>query len=346
VILDDTALPLLLDALEREARLNDTGRMLTDRFLARLREVRAQLVEYVERHPDVRDVEIDTPLFVTGAPRAGTTLLFALLAEDQRHRAPLGWELLLPVPPPIGDDDPARVARAEHELRAMADATGGSLDAIHTYGALLPKECLSAMSFVYRSEEFTARYHVPTYVQWLQSCDMRPAYEAHRLVLQVLQHTATGDGPRRWVLKSPVHIHSLPTLFAVYPDARVVVNHRDPAEVLGSVNSLVATLRAAHSDHVDVDEIATYHADLYGRSLDALVDVDDDRVHHVRYADLSADPVGVVRKLYAELDEPLSADADARMRAYVAAQPRPSHPYETARNVDGRFARYRVAFGV
>jgi hypothetical protein len=346
-MLDDAGSAILLDALEHEARLNDTGRALTERFLSRLREVRAQLVEYVERHPDVRDVTIDAPLFVTGAPRAGTTLLFALLAEDPRHRAPLGWELLLPVPPPIGDDDAARVARAQHELRAMANATGGSLDAIHTYGALLPKECLSAMSFVYRSEEFTARYHVPTYVQWLQSCDMGPAYEVHRLVLQVLQHTAMGgDGPRRWVLKSPVHIHSLPTLFTVYPDARVVVNHRDPAEVLGSVNSLVATLRSAHSDHVDVEGIARYHADLYGRSLDALVDVADDRVHHVRYADLAADPVAVGGTVYPALDHPSPAHADARMRAYVAAQPRPTHPYETARTVDDRFARYRRAFDV
>lgn len=344
-MLDDAGLPILLDALEREARLSDTGRDLTARFLSRLHEVRGQLAEFVGRDPSVERAAIREPLFVTGAPRAGTTLLFALLAEDPRHRAPLGWELLLPVPPPIGQDTERRVERAEHELRSMAEATGGSLDAIHRYGARLPKECLSAMSFVYRSEEFTARYHVPSYVEWLQSCDMRPGYDVHRLVLQVLQHAAGDDG-RAWVLKSPVHIHSLSTLFAVYPDARVVVNHRDPAEVLGSVNSLVATLRSAHSDHVDVDEIARYHEDLYGGSLDALVDVDDRRVHHVRYADLSSDPVGVVRKLYADLDLPVSTEAEARMRAYVDAQPRPSHPYETARDVDDRFARYRARFGV
>lgn len=346
--LDDAGLAVLLDALGSEARLNDTGRTLTDRFLGRLHEVRAQLVGYVGRNPSVTDVDIREPLFVTGAPRAGTTLLFALLAEDPRHRAPLGWELLYPVPPPLGDDDATRVERAERELRSMAEATGGSLDAIHTYGARLPKECLSAMSFVYRSEEFTARYRVPTYVDWLQACDMRPAYEVHRLVLQVLQRAARGDDAGRgWVLKSPVHIHSLPTLLAVYPDARVVVNHRDPTEVLGSVNSLVATLRSAHSDHVDVDEIARYHADLYARSLDALVDVDDARVQHVRYTDLAADPLAVMRTLYADLGMELTGDAHARMRAYVTAQPRPSHPYESSpAGDDTRFARYRAAFDV
>lgn len=344
-MLDDAGLPVLLDALEREARLNDTGRALTERFLSRLREVRAQLVAHVSRDPGARDVDVRAPLFVTGAPRTGTTLLFALLAEDPVLRAPRGWELLYPVPPPVGADDATRLALAERELRGLAEATGGALDAIHEYGARLPKECLSAMSIVYRSEEFTARYRVPSYVAWLQACDMRPAYDVHRLVLQVLQRT-TDDRERTWVLKSPVHVHSLPALLGVYPDARIVVTHRNPAEVLGSVNSLVATLRAAHSDHVDVDEIARYHADLYGRSLDALVDVDDDRLHHVRYADLAADPLGVVRKVYAELDLRLSFDADARMRTHVDAQPRPSHAYAPAPTSDSGFARYRERFGV
>ena len=47
------------------------------------------------------------------------------------------------------------------------------------------------MSFVFRSEEFTARYHVPSYARWLGACDMTPAYEWHRLVLQVLQRRFT-----------------------------------------------------------------------------------------------------------------------------------------------------------
>ena len=51
-----------------------------------------------------------------------------------------------------------------------------SMDVIHEYGARLPKECLSAHSFALRSEEFTARYSVPTYERWLLAADMTPAY--------------------------------------------------------------------------------------------------------------------------------------------------------------------------
>ncbi len=54
------------------------------------------------RHP-LADEVIDRPLFVTGEPRSGTTLLHALLAEDDRSRALRFWEVMYPAPPPGWD---------------------------------------------------------------------------------------------------------------------------------------------------------------------------------------------------------------------------------------------------
>ena len=236
---DDFLEPLavLLPALEGEAELTILGRWITRRFLLRLLEVRAHTVAYVRRRP-------------CGARRgdrpAGVRDGRAAHGHDHPPRAcsrrtrpsacPEGWELLRPVPPPdpASFPDAARVALADRELRMPALATG-TLDAIHEYSGRMHKECVSSMSFVFRSEEFTARYHVPSYARWLGTCDMTPAYEWHRLVLQVLQRRFANT---HWVLKSPVHLHSLPTLLAVYPDARLVITHRDPLTVLGSVTSL------------------------------------------------------------------------------------------------------------
>ena len=66
-----------------------------------------------------------------------------------------------------------------------------------------------------------------------------------------------------WVLKSPVHVSALPTLLAVYPDARLAITHRDPLTVLASLTSLVATLRWAHSDRVDFADIGAYHENMW-----------------------------------------------------------------------------------
>ena len=348
-------LDVLLPALEDEAELTILGRWLTRRFVLRMLEVRLQLVAYVKSDPGVRDEPIDEPLVVTGAPRTGTTILHSLLMQDPVNRGPVGWELLRPVPPPDPDrrDDDPRIALADRELRAPAMVVDG-LDAIHVYGGLMPKECLSAMSFEFRSEEFTARYHVPTYADWLFSCDMTPAYEMHKLVLQVLQRRT---GPAQWVLKSPVHLHSLPVLLAVYPDARVAITHRDPLTVLPSVSSLVSTLRYAHSDRVDMTEIGRFHTDLYHSDLEGLVDASLPRVqvHHSRYADFMSDPFGVVRSVYAAFGRELSADAEVRMKAHLADRPKDrhgTHEYSFEHlgldraTESARFARYRDHFAV
>lgn len=316
-------LDVLLPALEREAELTVLGRWITRRFLLRLLEVRAQTVAYVRDDPGVADEEVREPVFIAGAPRTGTTILHALLAQEPGTRVPEGWELLRPVPPPdpMSFPDDARVALADRELRRPALVVSG-LDAIHEYGGRMHKECVSSMSFEFRSEEFTARYRVPSYVAWLADCDMRPAYEWHRLVLQILQRRYDGA---RWVLKSPVHMHSLPTLLAVYPDARIVFTHRDPLAVLGSVTSLIATMRYAHSDAVHFADVGSYHADLYGRSLDRLVDLSESgaldaaRIHHTHYAGFMADPLGTMATVTDALGRPLTSDTRDAMRSYLAA---------------------------
>ena len=352
-------LDLFLDALAAEANLNLIGRWMTRRFLMRLLIGRVQLTSFTASHPGVLAEQIVEPLVVTGPPRSGTTILHALLAPDPGHRAPVGWELLYPVPPPRGataGPDP-RVALADHELRLLAHVSA-DLDAIHEYSGQMTKECISAMSFAFRSEEFTSRTRVPTFAAWLAACDMRPAYDSHRLVLQMLQHAAA---PRRWTLKSPVHLHSVGTLLAVYPDARIVITHRDPLTIIGSVTSLIATLRWAHSDTVDFAEIARAHARMYHADLDGLAaawahgDLDPARVHHVRYADFMASPIETVRGVYDAAGWKLTADAEARMVEYLRRRPQGLHGAHVYSFDDlgldraterARFARYQDVFGV
>lgn len=323
----------LLRALEQEADLTLMGRWMARRFLLRLLEVRLQLMAYLRADPGVRDEPIERPLFVAGAPRTGTTILHELLAEDPALRAPLGWELLRPLPPP--DPDPARratdprVGLADRELVLPQTVVSG-LASIHAYGARKPKECVSAMSFTFLSEELTARYHVPAFEAWLEQIDMAPAYRMHRLVLQILQRRS---GPTAWVLKSPVHLRSLPTLFAAYPDAQVAVTHRDPLRVLASLTSLIATLRHAHSDRVDFEALGAALARRYRRIFDDLVEwteqkrLPEARLHHSRYADFLDDPVAVVRDLYRRFDRRLD---EARLAAGLADRSRSgrgSHEY-------------------
>src|SRR5690242_10644179 len=71
--------------------------------LERLRNLLVDRLAYVRdrtSHPGITDERVDSPIFVLGLARSGTTLLQVLLAEDPAHRAPLLWETMLPSPPP------------------------------------------------------------------------------------------------------------------------------------------------------------------------------------------------------------------------------------------------------
>ena len=360
---DDFVEPLTLfcHGLEHQADLTVMGRWMSRRMILRLLEVRIQLTGYLAADPGTQDEPINQPIFVIGAPRTGTTVMHGVLAQDPAHRAPEGWELLRPVPPPHPDPeiraaDP-RIALAGAEL-VMPQVVASGLLAIHEYSGRMYKECLSAMSFEFRSEEMVSRTDVPAYQAWLDTADFRPAYRTYRRVLQVLQRRMP---TRRWVLKSPAHLQGLPALMEVFDDARFVITHRDPTAILPSVTSLIATMRWAHSDQVDFAAIGRYHLELYGRSLDNLIDLIDsgrlpaDRTAQVPHRLVSTDGVAAARSVYQQLGMELTPAVEDAMAAYVAATPpgkHGEHRYQfedlglTRAEVRARFARYIGRFDI
>ncbi len=354
-------LTLFCHGLENEADLTVMGRWMSRRMILRLLEVRIQINDYLAADPGTFDEPIDQPIFVIGAPRTGTTVMHGLLAQDPAHRAPEGWELLRPVPPPDPDPDiraaDPRIALAGAEL-VMPQTVASGMLSIHEYSGRMFKECLSAMSFEFRSEEMVSRTDVPSYQAWYDTADLRPAYRTYRRVLQILQRRMP---TRRWVLKSPAHLQGLPALMEVFDDARFVITHRDPTAILPSVTSLIATMRWAHSERVDFAAIGRYHLELYARSLDNLIDLIDsgrlpsDRTAQVPHRQVSTEKLAAVRSVYEQLGMELSADAEAAMAAYVDATPpgkHGEHRYEfedlglTRTEVRARFARYIDRFDI
>src|SRR5258705_9303418 len=89
--------------------------------------------------------------------------------------------------------------------------------------------------------------------------DFPAAMNYRRAVLQSLQHGA----PRRtWVLKTPVYLMMLDLLFASYPDASVIMTHRDPVKTLTSGLSTIAAVRWLRSDHVELEKLDGYGSGL------------------------------------------------------------------------------------
>jgi Sulfotransferase family len=343
---------MVLQGLEAEARLTLVGRMAARQDILGLLANRLRLEEDSKRHPEIGAQEVPRPLFIVGLPRTGSTLLHHLLAQDPASRVAQAWEVMSPSPPPEARTyrtDP-RIAKAARQL-AWFDALTPDFKAIHPLGAQLALECIAIMSPTFLASRFHTSYHVPTYQEWLERQDLRPAYRFHRRFLQQLQWRAPAQ---RWVLKAPAHLFGIRALLDVYPDAGVILTHRDPLEVVGSLASLTTALRGTFSDDVHPEQVGPEMTRRWADGLArALRDRDDglvpaDRFFDVRYVDLVRDPIGTVRSIYDHYGIRFTPAAEERMRRFLARHPKDKHgrhSYTLAEfglNADEEAARYRT----
>jgi hypothetical protein len=337
------------------ARLHPRGTAAVEAQLHEHLVNRLRIDAWLARHPEVLEQRVTSPIVVVGLPRTGTTLLSCLLGRDDRHRALMGWEAHDPLPPPEAATfatDP-RVGARRDLTRALHDANP-ALAAMHFEDPDDPTECTTLLAQDLKSFLLVATANVPAYVEWLVACDHASAYRHHHRALQVLQSRAPG----RWSLKSPDHALAVDALLAEYPDARLVMTHRDPVEAVASMCSLVRAWAGAFSDADHRDAVAESWTELLATCAERVMafrDVHgDERFHDVAYDDLVADPLGVMRSIYGWLGEDLPPVAEAAMARYVDEHPQGSrgrHEYRLddlrldARRVTDRFAAYVERFG-
>lgn len=287
---------------------------------------RLRIEALLARHPEIHDIEIVRPMFITGLPRSGTTHLVNLLAADSRFRSLPLWEADQPVPdrgdgPGVNGVDPrfSRCAAAWERMRAcnpyLAAWHPMNPDSIHEDIELWANDF--------------AGYHIewifqmaPGWQRYYLSEDQTPHYEYLKTVLKILQWYAGGE---RWLLKCPQHLENLGVLARVFPDATVVTTQRDP---VGSVQS-AATMRAYGArtcyHEFDVDEIFEYWTKLLARLLrSGLVgrrSLPPERFLDVYFDRFTADTMTTVTRVYEHAGIELTDSARDAIAGYVDSHP-------------------------
>jgi hypothetical protein len=350
-------LEVLCQSLSSEAQLNQIGvAVVPGAVLAGLTN-RLKIVEWVKRHPQVSDELIEAPFIVVGMFRAGTTFLSHMLEKDARHRPLLRWEAGDSTPPPtpasLHSDPRIAAARA---AAAMLDQINPRVRVVQSEEPDGPTECIAVLNQDFKSLLWEAMANVPAYGAWLHAADHRSAYDYHHRALQVLQ---SGGVRGRWSLKSPHHALHLEVLNAVYPDARLVMMHRDPLVLCASVCSLITTLTRTFSDADHGRYIADHWTQMLERSVASVAAFraahPDKRICDVHYADLVRDPLGTMRSVYAAFGDELSGQALGAMTQHVESHPKGKfgrHAYDLAEfgldagAIRDRFRHYVERYGI
>lgn len=325
---------VLLDSYATEAGLTPAGNARMRGGVKGLLAARLVAEAGFAAQPDHAEVQIERPVFVVGLPRSGTTLLQRLLTADPAAQGLEQWLTDLPQPRPPRDTweaDPIFSAMQAGYQRFHE--SNPELAGLHYTDAASHEECWRLLQQAGTSVAFETQAHVPSYSAWLERQDWTPAYRRHRRLLQLI---GLDDRDRRWVLKNPSHLIALDALLEVYPDAIVLVTHRDPVTCVASMCSLAEASTRGTSTTFVGEVIGRTQLDLLRREQEAYLTtrarVGDDRFLDVDYADLVADPVGTVASIHRRFG--LAWDgtvADAVRRELDASRtgPRaPRHAYD------------------
>ncbi|MGB8330239.1 MAG: sulfotransferase [Polyangiales bacterium] len=347
------ALASLTESLNEDAALNFIGKIAAWIDCTRMAATHLRVEQALRNALVIEQTELPTPLFVLGLFRSGTTVLHRLLGKDPDNRTLPHWESFDPVHTPEGPEPRQRkLART----LMLADMISPSIKAIHPMDAHQTDECRGMFTNVFRTPQFNVQYRVGGYLDWLLAEDATIAYRHHRRQLQLVHyHRPHG---KRFVLKDPTHTFFVEAIMEVFPNARFMFIHRDPAETLSSICSLHAYARSVFSNDVEARALGAELSDSYMmRMLEPAVAAVDrlppGRVAHVRSPDLSRDPVGTIAEAYRGLGLELGDEARVAMHEYMraireTASPRHVHTAEgfglNTAAIHERFAKYCERF--
>lgn len=308
-------LKILCLSLEAEAQLTPTGR---SRAHCRLHAMLCSRLRFVAWYQDADLKPIVAPLIGTGFPRAGTSFLHELIAQDPDNLSPRTAEAVIPVPPPgVLADESVRLELMDR-LFQFQGLDAPEVNAIHPFAADAADECVLFQEAACGSL-YQAFFNIPGFMAKLRE-DYTDLYDYQKGMMQVLQ---AGRSAQRWVLKTPEHMSNWSTMMHTFPDARIFMSHRDPAKVVPSIVSLFQTFQRLNSAGAAIDP-KWLGAPVLAGLMHTMEQANSWRAAHpettvvdVHYQDLIADPIAAAERVYAAFDMHLSAKARQCMTEFL-----------------------------
>jgi hypothetical protein len=323
-------LTALVNSLNAEGDLSEMGGFIQEASYVKYLTERLRKIQLFKDHPEIAEEKVEVLAEIVGLPRTGSTMLHRLLACSPHLTSTFSWELLNPLPFPgeeAGKPEPRQ--EAAEQMTAIYLATMPEIAAIHPLDPYGYEEDVMLLDRSFISTGFTTMLKVPSYDAFLVDFDQTPAYRELKDWLKLLQWQEPSRRGKKWILKSPHHLTALPALFSVFPECRVVMTHRTPAQTVPSYASMAAALTKPNTDRLEPEKIGPFWSRRFQRSLTqvlALRAAHPERFIDARYEDVQKDPVGEARRVYAALGVPFGAVEEAAMAAWLEENARDRHP--------------------
>ncbi|WP_313805239.1 sulfotransferase [Sphingobium sp.] len=306
---DDPGNAALANAIERHALDALTGRLYAEAGW--------------KAYPSCLDTKLAPPLVITGLPRTGTSILHQLLCTDPQFQWMPNWIAAAPRPRPPREEwsQAPEYLEAHRRLDEQFKANPG-VRAAHNVEAMLPEECIRLMIQSFVTMRFISTLPLPRYEKWFFEQDEVPSYRRFADNLRLIGK----DCPLPWLLKNPSHSMGIEALLTVFPDARIVITHRDPIASIASGASTIQ--RSAGSLWSDQNAIGPHRLRIWSRAarrLEAARKARPNQFVEIEYDRILADPIGATTDIYERFGLEQTSQTVTAMRDWLASNPQGKH---------------------
>jgi hypothetical protein len=348
----------VVDMINRDAGL-PSKEVFPVRELVRWLSDRLRLVDYVNRHPEIRDEKLNVAGVIVAA-RGGSTLLQRLLGTSRQLTSTRTWELIAPTPySEEPSDDAVRKKFASDWVSSLGDKIP-AFKAVHPTHADEYDEELGLMDRSFLSLDFQSWFNLPGYLVWHRQQDHEKSYEELKLWLQSLQFQKPERRGQRWLLKSIQHLVGghFRIMLRTFPQAKVIFTHRRLDQVIPSLCSSQSLLiLPSECTNFDKHELGPRLQEMYVVAMKDMLAAREreptDRFIDILYRDLISDPLRVFRETLQRLGLTVTPEDEIAAREWMAANSRntePPHAYRledyglTERGIKETFAFYHDKF--
>ncbi|CAH1789520.1 unnamed protein product [Owenia fusiformis] len=322
---------LLVDSYSEDSKISEQGGQISNTAFNRRIDTLHKILATVQEIPEVLQVPIKCPLFITGNMRTGSTFLHHLLSLDSAFLSPPVWQFENPSPFPV-DFKEERMK----DFQPIADLWNSrpGFTAVHpAFTPLSIEECfwIFFRTGVWRDAN-TSMLNSDSYIDWYENMTQQEELRIIRHYKKELQIIAfkQGNDDMSYIRKDSYHLRFLPTLLEVFPDARIVHLVRDAAANLASICSIsyiVATLIYDEKDidRVKIGKLAMRYSKFgmrkfleYRKIYDAQLKPGERSVFYdVKYESLLADPVETMSKIYSHFEMDLIDETKEKVGVYL-----------------------------
>lgn len=311
--------------IANDANRSKLGLLAAQRRATRWASTRLKLQQLLKLHPEIENIEIRRPIIITGAPRSGTSHLVNILASDPQLRSAPLWELYDPIPN-FGNnttlvENDLRISRADKKWERMKKILP-HLDAMHSMEPNRAQEEFELQGPNFAAGLLGGVAHVPD-VSELAQDDPCSNYSYLKTMLKALQWFR---GPNRWLLKSPGYAENLDVLIRTFPDASIVITHRDPLPVVRSALTMLAYIGRMEFHTVETYDLGHYWLDRIEKMYRAIL---LEREHArkniascIRFSDFMANEEATVQRIYEAVGMSYTSTQESLVHSFLDNNPR------------------------